>query len=90
MVCSPIGCHAQFTIVSGNASYNRALDINPQSENVWYNKACIYALKEEIKLALKYLEKAIKLNPKYLQMAKTDSDFDLIRDSQEFQTLINK
>jgi tetratricopeptide (TPR) repeat protein len=72
------------------ASYDHALKINPDYEQAWNNKACLYALNEESQLALECLEKAIKLNPKYLQMAKTDSDFDLIQELPQFKALINQ
>jgi hypothetical protein len=42
-----------------------------------------------IEQALKNLQQAINLNPdEYREMAKTDSDFDSIRDDERFQLLI--
>ncbi len=72
------------------ASYEKALQFNPDNDSAWYNKACCYALQGNIDLAIENLEKAINLNPdKYPEMAKTDSDFDSIRQDPRFQTLIN-
>jgi len=37
----------------------------------------------------RYLDRAA-LDPSYREMAKTDSDFDRIRDDQRFQELLNE
>jgi len=69
--------------------YDKALQINPNDPNVYFNKACAYSLQNQIELALENLQKAIQLAPeKYLEMAKTDSDFDSIRHDPRFQELI--
>ncbi len=71
------------------ASYDKALEIKLDGCRAWYNKACCYALQKNIDLAIKNLQQAINLNPEYQEMAKTDNDLDPIRDSEEFQRLIN-
>jgi len=70
------------------ASYDKALKIKPDKHEAYYNKACCYALHNQIDLALEFLPKAIELDAKLLEMAKTDNDFDSIRDDPRFQTLI--
>ncbi len=60
----------------------------PTVINAWYNKACAYALQGNIEQVVENLQAAINLNPKYREMAKTDSDFDSIRDDARFQALI--
>jgi uncharacterized caspase-like protein/tetratricopeptide (TPR) repeat protein len=69
-------------------SYDKALEIKPDFTNAYYNKACLFALQTKIETALELLTTAIKLDPKYREMAKTDSDFDAIRDDFRFQALI--
>ena len=70
-------------------SYEKALEINPDTQASWYNKACCYALQGKIELAIQNLEKAIQLNPEeYREMAETDSDFDKIRADVRFQKLL--
>ncbi len=55
----------------------------------WYNKACSYSLQGNIEQAIENLKTAISLNlDKYREMAKTDSDFDAIREDERFQELI--
>jgi tetratricopeptide (TPR) repeat protein len=71
------------------ASYDQALKIKPDKDNAWYNKACCYGWLGNIDLAIENLQQAINLNLEYREMAKTDADFDNIREYQQFQDLIN-
>ncbi|NJN73311.1 MAG: tetratricopeptide repeat protein [Limnothrix sp. RL_2_0] len=69
------------------ASFDKALEIKPDYANAYYNKACLFALQNKIETALELLTTAINLDPKYQEMAKTDSDFDSIREDPRFQAL---
>ena len=72
------------------ACYDNAAKIRPDFFSAWYNKARCYALKNQLEPALKSLKKAISLNPGNCQeMAKTEPDFDDIRDNDIFKKLIN-
>uniref|UniRef100_UPI001EF9FC05 TPR end-of-group domain-containing protein n=1 Tax=Crocosphaera watsonii TaxID=263511 RepID=UPI001EF9FC05 len=70
------------------ASYDKALEIKPDDPSVYYNKACAYALQNKIQLAIENLQQAINLDVKYKDMAKTNTDFDSIRDNEQFQELL--
>lgn len=70
-------------------SYDRALSINPNADAAWYIRACCNALKNNIELAIEDLAKAISLNNKYQEMAKTDSDFDNLREHVRFKGLVS-
>jgi tetratricopeptide (TPR) repeat protein len=73
------------------SSVDQALKIKPDDASLWYNKACCYALQGNIKPTIENLQQAINLNPnKYREMAKTDSDFDSIREDESFQMLIKE
>jgi tetratricopeptide (TPR) repeat protein len=72
------------------ASYDKALEIKPDDAWSLFNKACCYALQNQIDPALDCLQQAIALNPTYQDMAKTDTDFDLIRESDRFRALIEE
>ena len=78
-------------------SYQQSLKFLPNDANAYYNIGanayynigCDYALQGNIDLALENLQQAIQLNPdKYLEQAKTESDFDSIRHDLRFQALI--
>ena len=74
--------------VEAIASYDKALEIKPDDAGTYYNKACCDVLHNQIDLALEFLLKAIELDTKLVEMAKTDSDFDSILDDPRFQALI--
>jgi tetratricopeptide (TPR) repeat protein len=69
-------------------SYDCALAIEPDSADSIYNKACCYSLQQRVELALDFLQQAIDLDPEVLDCAKTDADFDAIRQDERFQALI--
>lgn len=66
------------------ASYDKALEIQPDFAGAYYNKACCYALQENIELAIQNLQRAITLDEQFRDMAKTDKDFDKIRHDARF------
>ena len=71
------------------ASFSKALEIKPDKKEAFYNKACYYALFGKLEAALENLQQAINLAPEQSQeMAKTDTDFDSLRDDPRFQALI--
>lgn len=73
--------------------YEQAIELNPSNASAYYNLACNYPLLNNAKESAKYLQLAIEKQPNikdYLTMAKTDSDFNAIRHSLEFQKVINK
>ena len=70
------------------SSYDKAVEFKPDDHEAWYNKACSYSLQNNIEQAIENLKTAINLHPKVREMAKTDSDFDAIREDERFQELI--
>ncbi len=70
------------------ADYNRALELKPDDSSTLFNLACLFSLWRKNDDALHNLEKAIYLDNKYREMAKTDKDFDNIREDPRFKKLI--
>ena len=70
------------------ADYNQAIKLKPDYALAYYNKACVYASQNDIPLAIENLKKAIGLDPESLNLAKTDSDFDKIRNDPRFIDLV--
>ena len=68
--------------------FNRSLELNPDNPEIFYNLACLFSLWGKIDEALAYLGKAIALNEKSREKAKTDTDFDNIRDDPRFKKLM--
>ncbi len=72
------------------SSYDKALEFKPDKHQAFYNKACCYALQANPEAAVENLKIAISLEPEeYREMAKTDPDFDPIRDNSAFQSLLS-
>ncbi|MBW4469666.1 MAG: tetratricopeptide repeat protein [Stenomitos rutilans HA7619-LM2] len=69
-------------------SYDEALQTQPDFAPAYYNKACCYGLQKNVDLAIENLQQSIILDSEYWEMAKTDSDFDGIRDDERFRAVI--
>jgi tetratricopeptide (TPR) repeat protein len=70
-------------------SYNKVIEIKPNNKYAVYKKAACYSLQGDIQNAVETLQQAVLLDSEYREMAKTDSDFDLIRQDDRFQELLN-
>ncbi len=76
-------------IYNAIAAYDHALAIKPDKDEAFYNKACCYGLQKDVVKAVEFLEQAINLDPKYRKDAKTDSDFDGVRDDDRFRAVVD-
>jgi len=70
------------------ADFNRSLELKPDHPSTLYNLACLFSLWGKTKDSLDYLKKAIEIDKKYCKDAKTDKDFDNIRDDPRFKKVI--
>jgi tetratricopeptide (TPR) repeat protein len=62
------------------------LDRYPRSWSLLFNLACYESLLGRRDDAIEHLRRAIELDPKALELARTDEDFDPIRDDPRFPT----
>ncbi|MGI8500145.1 MAG: tetratricopeptide repeat protein [Hassallia sp.] len=70
-------------------SYNKALELQHDFHWSYHHKARCYALQGNHDLALESLQQAINLKvDKHRELAKTNSDFDALRQDHRFQQLI--
>ncbi|MBO0350366.1 tetratricopeptide repeat protein, partial [Phormidium pseudopriestleyi FRX01] len=58
--------------------------------NAYYNIACLYGLQGDVDLAIQNFQRAIELDSKYRELAKTESDFDRLRKNSRFQALLKE
>lgn len=72
------------------ADFNRALELRPDYADTVYNIACAHALLQQVESACIWLHRAIQLDQKCLEDGRTDPDFDLIRDTPEFQAVLKE
>jgi tetratricopeptide (TPR) repeat protein len=71
------------------ASYERTLELQPDFHWAWSHKSRCHVLKGENDLALENLKQAINIKPgQHREVARTNSDFDNIREDERFQKLI--
>jgi len=66
------------------AVLERALEDHPGNGSVLYNLACVEALVGRSDAALKHLQEAVAADPRKRDWAKSDSDFDSIREDPRF------
>jgi len=70
--------------------YLKALQYNIDDSNSIYNLACCYGLLGEKELAAKYLDRAIRAGFEDIEHVKQDPDFDKVRDTDSFKSVIDK
>ena len=70
------------------ADYNHSLELESDDPTTLYNLACLFSLTGRTDESLANLEKAIDLDKQNREDAKTDKDFDNIRDDPRFKKLI--
>ena len=68
--------------------FQRAIEVDPNFATSYYNMGCIYATQKDKGRALEYLNKAISLDQKYREKARTDKDFDNLRGEKEFAEIV--
>ena len=66
-----------------------AFDANPRDPLAHFNMACYRAVQQRTQEALEMLRNALNLDPKLKTLAKAEHDFDQMRETPEFQKLIN-
>jgi tetratricopeptide (TPR) repeat protein len=69
-------------------AFDWAIEIKRDKHEAFYSKSCVLALTGEIELAITALRTSISIEPENRELAKTDPDFDAIRDDVRFQQLI--
>jgi len=67
---------------------SQAAEIHPRNENVLYCLAASAARAGETPIAVKALKSAIGVNPANRAQARSDSDFDPIREDEEFAAIV--
>jgi len=70
------------------ADFNHSLGLRPDNPYTLFNLACLFSLMGRTDESLANLEKAILLDKENREKAKTDKDFDNIRDDPRFKKLM--
>jgi tetratricopeptide (TPR) repeat protein len=79
----------------GNKEYDQAtvvlealLTSNPDDGGALYNLACVKSLGGRSDEAIEHLRRSIELEERFRELARTDTDFDPIRDEPGFKQLV--
>lgn len=68
--------------------FQRAIRLKSDYVDAYYNLACLHALQQERDLSVFYLKKAVSLNEKARDWAKTDEDLTALRGHSEYEKII--
>jgi Flp pilus assembly protein TadD len=79
---------AQHRFEEAEAAYERASELEPDHPAPYYNLACLASLRGDADRAVALLHTAIVLDDRYRAEATDDEDFDPIRESAEFRSLV--
>lgn len=71
------------------AAYNQAINLQADYAPSWYKLAYSYALTGELDLALSHLQRAVNLNPIFRTRARMSPDFEMLKQSDRFQSIVN-
>ncbi len=69
-------------------SFEENLKLSSGQPGAWYGKARCHAHKQQANEAIAALQSAMQIDPSYIEGARTDSDFDPVRDNPDFRALI--
>jgi mannose-6-phosphate isomerase-like protein (cupin superfamily) len=68
--------------------FERALDDYPRAGGVLYNLACCEALAGRAEPAVEHLRRSIEIEERFREFARTDEDFDSIREREDVRGLL--
>ena len=70
--------------------FDLALKYEPKFANALYNKATVKALQNDISEALSLLEQSIKIDSRFIKIAKIDEDFLYLRNNSNFIAIVGR
>jgi len=70
--------------------FNKVLEISSGSVDPYYNLACLYAIKGDIRQSIDNLKQAILLDENALEWAKKDTDLNSLKETLEYRELMNQ
>ena len=66
----------------------KAVKLDPTDATAHYNLACAFALLKRVRESVQSLERAVALEPGFRDEARSDADFDNVRDDERFARLV--
>ncbi|OJJ21647.1 hypothetical protein BKI52_14150 [marine bacterium AO1-C] len=75
---------------AAHEAYDLVLQLTPQDEAAWFNKACLYTKTHDKTAMLQCLEKAIQLLEKNKALAIEEKDFEAYWEDEDFLALVHR
>ena len=69
---------------------SEGIDINKDAEDLYYNRACSYAILDMEEEAISDIRKALSLNPAIISWVIRDKDFESLYNNDDFINLLNE
>ncbi len=70
--------------------FEKAIRLKPDYVDPYYNLACVCAAQGQLQLGLRYLGKAVSMDPNVKKWAKEDPDLDPLRALPRFKEMVEK
>ncbi len=68
--------------------FEKAIRLKPDYVDPYYNLACVCAVQGEVQQGLRYLEKAISMDPDVKKWAREDPDLEGLRGDPRFREIV--
>ena len=69
--------------------FEKAIRLKPGYVDPYYNLACLFALTDQPEQALRYLKRAVTIDPQVKEWAKKDTDLGKLHNLAEFKDIVN-
>ncbi len=75
--------------LSARGRFEKAIRLKPGYVDPYYNLACLFALTDRPEQALRYLKRAVSIDPQVKKWAKKDTDLGNLRNLAGFEGIVN-
>jgi tetratricopeptide (TPR) repeat protein len=74
---------------AARSRFEKAIHLKPEYVDPYYNLACLFALTDGPEQALRYLKRAISIDPQAKEWAKKDTDLDSLHNLAGFKGIVD-
>ena len=74
---------------AARSRFDKAIRLKPGYVDPYYNLACLFALTDQPEQALRYLKRAVSIDPQAREWAKKDTDLGKLRNQPGFGTIVD-
>ena len=74
---------------AARSSFEKAIRLKPEYVDPYYNLACLFALTDQPEQALRYLKRAVSIDPQVKEWAKKDTDLENLHNLAGFENIVD-